>query len=190
MIYCLDGTIVKKTADEVVLSCGGVGFLAYVPKTLYAAIGEQGERALLYCYMNVKEDGIDLYGFANEQGRECFIMLISVSGVGPKAALSILSVYEPDAVAAAIAAGDHEAFCACAGIGPKIAQRITLELKSKVAGGAVYSAQSSASAEATQALIALGFKPQEAARAVSAAPAGSAEDIIRFALSNFQNRKG
>ncbi|MEA4911900.1 MAG: Holliday junction branch migration protein RuvA [Oscillospiraceae bacterium] len=198
MIYCLNGTLLKKTTDSAVLSCGGVGFFVMIPTSVYAELPEPGGSASLYTYLNVKEDGLELYGFADEAQQQTFRALLSVTGVGPRVALSILSVYDPARIALSIAAGDHKAFTSCSGVGPKLAQRLVLELKDKLggiagadAGSAVQSASASggAYADAIEALVALGFGQSDAAAAVSAfAPEMRAEDMIAAALKSFAGR--
>ena len=137
MIYCLTGKIVKKSLNAVVLSCGGVGYYAQCPASVAGALPGVGKEATLYTVMSVTENDVSLYGFATEEQQACFEMLTAVSGVGPKVGLAILSVMEPQRVALAISAGDHKAFKAASGVGPKLAQRIVLELKDKVAKGFV-----------------------------------------------------
>ena len=137
MIYCLTGKIVKKSMSAVVLSCGGVGYYAQCPASVAGALPGVGKEATLYTVMSVTENDVSLYGFATEEQQACFEMLTAVSGVGPKVGLAILSVMEPQRVALAISAGDHKAFKAASGVGPKLAQRIVLELKDKVAKGFV-----------------------------------------------------
>ena len=139
MIYCLTGKIVKKSMNAVVLSCGGVGYYAQCPASVAGALPGVGKEATIYTVMSVTENDVSLYGFATEQQQACFEMLTAVSGVGPKVGLAILSVMEPDRVALAISAGDHKAFKAASGVGPKLAQRIVLELKDKVARGVAWS---------------------------------------------------
>ena len=137
MIYCLTGKIVKKSMNAVVLSCGGVGYYAQCPASVAGALPGVGREATIYTVMSVTENDVSLYGFATEEQQACFEMLTAVSGVGPKVGLAILSVMEPERVALAISAGDHKAFKAASGVGPKLAQRIVLELKDKVAKGFV-----------------------------------------------------
>ena len=132
MIYSLSGKIIKKTLNAVVVSCGGVGYYVQCPTSVAGALPGVGREATLYTVMNVTENDISLYGFATEEQQSCFELLTAVSGVGPKVGLAILSVMEPDRVALAISAGDHKAFKAASGVGPKLAQRIVLELKDKV----------------------------------------------------------
>lgn len=137
MIYSLTGKIIKKTLNAVVICCGGVGYYAQCPASVAGALPGVGNEATIYTVMNVTENDVSLYGFASEEQQACFELLTSVSGVGAKVGLAILSVMEPDRVALAISAGDHKAFKAASGVGPKLAQRIVLELKDKVAKGFV-----------------------------------------------------
>ena len=132
MIYCLTGKIIKKTLDSVVISCGGVGYFVQIPATTGEALPPAGKEGTVYTIMNVTENDVSLYGFATEEQRDCFKMLTAVTGVGPKAGLAILSIMTPEKIALAASSGDHKAFTKAAGVGPKLAQRITLELKDKV----------------------------------------------------------
>ena len=193
MIHLLSGTLISKTPDAVVLSCGGVGFYVSIPASIYAALPETGGSATLYTCLNVKEDALELYGFADEAQQAAYRMLTGVSGVGPKVALAILSLYDPGRVALCVASGDYKAFTACSGVGPKLAQRLVLELKDKVGslGGAeaVAIAESQggsangAPAEALAALVALGFSNSEGAAAIAKLPQTlSAEELIAAAL--------
>ena len=196
MIYCLTGKIVKKSMNAVVLSCGGVGYSAQCPASVAGALPGVGREATIYTVMSVTENDVSLYGFATEEQQACFEMLTAVSGVGPKVGLAILSVMEPERVALAISAGDHKAFKAASGVGPKLAQRIVLELKDKVAKGFVdgisledvagASAQTPAaqsSSQAIAALVSLGYSQSEAALAVSKIDATlPVEEIIKLAL--------
>ena len=196
MIYCLTGKIVKKSMNAVVLSCGGVGYYAQCPASVAGALPGVGREATIYTVMSVTENDVSLYGFAPEEQQACFEMLTAVSGVGPKVGLAILSVMEPERVALAISAGDHKAFKAASGVGPKLAQRIVLELKDKVAKGFVdgisledvagASAQTPAaqsSSQAIAALVSLGYSQSEAALAVSKIDATlPVEEIIKLAL--------
>ena len=196
MIYCLTGKIVKKSMNAVVLSCGGVGYYAQCAASVAGALPGVGREATIYTVMSVTENDVSLYGFATEEQQACFEMLTAVSGVGPKVGLAILSVMEPERVALAISAGDHKAFKAASGVGPKLAQRIVLELKDKVAKGFVdgisledvagASAQTPAaqsSSQAIAALVSLGYSQSEAALAVSKIDATlPVEEIIKLAL--------
>ena len=196
MIYCLTGKIVKKSMSAVVLSCGGVGYYAQCPASVAGALPGVGKEATLYTVMSVTENDVSLYGFATEEQQACFEMLTAVSGVGPKVGLAILSVMEPQRVALAISAGDHKAFKAANGVGPKLAQRIVLELKDKVAkgfvdgisledvaGAASGEPATQSASQAIAALVSLGYSQSEAALAVSKIDATlPVEEIIKLAL--------
>ena len=183
MIYCLTGKIIKKTLDSVVISCGGVGYFVQIPATTGEALPPAGQEGTVYTIMNVTENDVSLYGFAAEEQRDCFKMLTGVTGVGPKAALSILSIMTPEKIA----------FTKAAGVGPKLAQRITLELKDKVgkglaagtgfSGNVAAPAPSSAPAQAVAALVSLGYAPSDAAAAVARVDETlSVQEIITIAL--------
>lgn len=203
MIYCLTGKIVKKSMNAVVLSCGGVGYYAQCPASVAGALPGVGKEATIYTVMSVTENDVSLYGFATEQQQACFEMLTAVSGVGPKVGLAILSVMEPDRVALAISAGDHKAFKAASGVGPKLAQRIVLELKDKVAkdfvdgisledvaGASADTQASQGSSQAIAALVSLGYSQSEAALAVSKIDAAlPVEEIIKLALRSMAGRR-
>ena len=203
MIYCLTGKIVKKSMSAVVLSCGGVGYYAQCPASVAGALPGVGKEATLYTVMSVTENDVSLYGFATEEQQACFEMLTAVSGVGPKVGLAILSVMEPQRVALAISAGDHKAFKAANGVGPKLAQRIVLELKDKVAKGFVNGISledvagaasgepaSQSSAQAIAALVSLGYSQSEAALAISKIDATlPVEEIIKLALRGMAGRR-
>ena len=203
MIYCLTGKIVKKSMNAVVLSCGGVGYYAQCPASVAGALPGVGKEATIYTVMSVTENDVSLYGFATEQQQACFELLTAVSGVGPKVGLAILSVMEPDRVALAISAGDHKAFKAASGVGPKLAQRIVLELKDKVAkgfvdgisledvaGASADTQASQGSSQAIAALVSLGYSQSEAALAVSKIDAAlPVEEIIKLALRSMAGRR-
>ena len=173
---------------------------------LYRDIAAAGTGAIITAYSYISPEarstGIQV-GFATEEQQACFEMLTAVSGVGPKVGLAILSVMEPDRVALAISAGDHKAFKAASGVGPKLAQRIVLELKDKVAKGFVdgisledvAGATSTAPAaqgagQAIAALVSLGYSQSEAAMAVSKIDATlPVEEIIKLALRGMAGRR-
>ena len=203
MIYCLTGKIVKKSMSAVVLSCGGVGYYAQCPASVAGALPGVGKEATLYTVMSVTENDVSLYGFATEEQQACFEMLTAVSGVGPKVVLAILSVMEPQRVALAISAGDHKAFKAANGVGPKLAQRIVLELKDKVAkgfvdgisledvaGAASGEPATQSASQAIAALVSLGYSQSEAALAISKIDATlPVEEIIKLALRGMAGRR-
>ena len=194
MFYSLTGNLVKMGPNFAVVECGGVGFYCQTSNnTLYDINGENN--VTLFTHLNVREDALDLFGFSSENELQWFRMLISVNGVGPKAALAILSELPPSRLALAISANDVKLIKSAPGIGPKIAQRIVLDLKDKVGvlttdNDDIYeSAKVAAStempntSEAVAALSMLGYTQSEAAVAVSKIdPSLSVEDIIRQAL--------
>lgn len=200
MIYCLTGKILKKSLDSVVISCAGVGYYVQVPATTGEALPAPGQEGTVYTIMNVTENDVSLYGFANEEQRDCFKMLTAVTGVGPKAGLSILSIMTPEKVALAASSGDHKAFTKASGVGPKLAQRIALELKDKVgkglangtgfSGGMDAPAPSSAPAQAVAALVSLGYTPSDAAAAVARVDETlPVQDIIKVALRSLSRAR-
>ncbi|MCD7920434.1 MAG: Holliday junction branch migration protein RuvA [Clostridiales bacterium] len=132
MFYYLYGTVAHIAPYLAVLDCGGVGYACKTTNFTLSTL-RKGEKAKLYTHLAVKEDDVTLYGFATEEERNLFLLLLSVSGVGPKAALSILSTSSPSSLALAIITGDLKALTSAAGVGKKLAQRIVLELKDKLA---------------------------------------------------------
>lgn len=179
MFYSITGRVVHRDTQSVAVETGGVAFQCSTTLPTLKTIGEKGSTATLYTYLNVREDALDLFGFATEQELECFKLLISVSGVGPKAALSILSELTPDKLALCLATGDSKSITRAQGVGPKLAQRVVLELKDKLAKGlelpadspeiqaAGLAAADGNAAEAVSALTMLGYSQSEAAMAVS-----------------------
>lgn len=189
MIYSLEGTVTHLEPGFAVVSCGGVGFKCLTTVRTVQKL-HTGEKALLYTQLNVREDALDLFGFADERELACFKLLIAVTGVGPKAALSILSEASPEKLALYVASGDAKALTKAQGVGMKLAQRIVLELKDKVSAEAtalgLESVPVSASGnaeEAVSALMVLGYSRSEASLAAARADASApVEEIIRAAL--------
>ncbi len=132
MFYYLNGTVAHVAPYLAVIDCGGVGYACKTTNYTLSTI-KKGEKAKLYTYFSVRQDGIDLFGFSTQEELNLFQLLTSVSGVGPKAALSILSTSPPSNLALSIITGDVKALTAAQGVGKKIAQRIVLELKDKLA---------------------------------------------------------
>ena len=154
-----------------VVDCGGVGYRAGVSNNTYRDLPDVGETVKLLTHYVVREDAAELYGFLTQEELDCFRSMIAVSGVGPKAALAILSELTPDRFASAVSAGDYKLLTLASGVGPKLAQRIVLELKGKLGDvseltGSVPQVRGN-KAEAAQALESLGMKPREAAAAVA-----------------------
>ena len=194
MFYYVEGTVAEILPYLAVIDCGGVGYACKTTNNTLAAL-KKGQKGKLYTYLNVGEDIFDLYGFATQNELNSFKMLLSVSGVGPKAALAILSVGTPESLAMAIVTGDEKTLTMAPGIGKRIAQRIILELKDKIAkeqptftvptGSAPVSAVFTDKAgEAAAALAVLGYSAQEAAAAMKGLDVAnlSLEEIIRQSL--------
>lgn len=194
MYYYVSGTVGHIGPYLAVIDCGGVGYACRTTNHTISHL-QKGEKAKLYTYLNVREDAMELYGFISENERSCFEMLLGVSGVGPKAALSILSATTPEGLAMSIITGDEKSLTAAPGIGKKIAQRIILELKDKLAkeqssfsaqgGGAVpVSLPGDKGNEAAAALAVLGYGSQEISLALKGVDMDALplEEIIRQAL--------
>lgn len=196
MIYSVRGTLIIKEAGLAVVECAGVGYGCRTTYNTLASLGNIGDEVILYTYLQVREDGTELFGFYDKRELGCFKMLLGVSGVGPKAALSILSDIDPNNFALAVATGDFKQLTKVKGIGPKMAQRIVLELKDKISkeqmnftqtipSGPVNKAfiSGGAASEAVDALLVLGYTQAEADGAVSKLdPSLSPEELIRLAL--------
>jgi len=196
MFYYIEGTVTITDINLAVLDCGGVG---YACQTTIATLSrlEVGAKTRLYTYCNIKEDAFDIFGFATLSEKRCFELLLSVSGVGPKAALGILSANTPDTLALAIIADDVAALTRAPGVGKKLAQRVILELKDKVSkdsqalASAGFSAPIAATAgsksdEAAAALAVLGYSAGEIAGIMRNLDVASmtTEEIIKAALKS------
>ncbi|MEG0779922.1 MAG: Holliday junction branch migration protein RuvA [Oscillospiraceae bacterium] len=192
MFYYVNGTVAELLPSLAVIDCGGVGYACATTNHTLSAL-RRGERAKLYTYLHVREDIFDLYGFATPNELSSFKLLISVSGVGPKAALAMLSAATPEALALAIVTGDEKALTVAPGIGKKIAQRIILELKDKLqkeqlSGGLTLPTgktdMGGKVTEAAAALAVLGYTPQDVAIALKGidTTALSLEEIVRQSL--------
>ena len=196
MFYHLDGKVAEQGQGMAVIDCNGVGYLVNTSLTTQSRL-KVGERSKLYISESVREDAFELFGFATKSEKRSFDLLIGVSGVGPKAALSILSAYTPEALAMAILSGDEKALTVAPGIGKKIAQRVILELKDKLAkesgdlelpmkSGAPVAVGDGKLSDAAAALAVLGYGPAEinvALKGVDVAPL-TVEEIIKAALKN------
>ena len=197
MFYYLDGTVAEILPYLAVIDCGGVGYACKTTNNTLASL-KKGQRGKLYTYLNVGEGIFELYGFATQNELNSFKMLLGVSGVGPKAALAILSATTPESLAMAIVTEDAKTLTAAPGIGKKIAQRIILELKDKMAretagGGLDFSGGKGVPAapvftnkatEAAQALAVLGYSSQEVGIALKGVDVENLplEEIIRQSL--------
>lgn len=196
MFYYVDGTVTVLKQGLAVIDCGGVGYACHASQNTIGKL-KIGTRARLLTYLNVREGIFELYGFIDEEEQSCFEMMIGVSGVGPKAALSILSVAPPDRLALSIITGDEKMLMQAPGIGKKIAQRIVLELRDKMNKEQLESASASSpvaavaapggvnhTQEAVAALMVLGYTQAEALHAMEGLDAANmeAEEIIRQCL--------
>ena len=132
MIYSLNGKIIHTEPGFVVIECGGVGYKCMATMNTMRGLPRVGENTMLYTHMLVREDAVELCGFATTAEMNCFKMLMSISGVGAKVALSILSALSPEQVALAVSLGDSKSLTKAGGVGNKLAQRIILELKDKI----------------------------------------------------------
>lgn len=196
MFYYLKGIVAHMAPYLAVIDCGGVGYACHTTSHTLSYL-KKGEQSTLYTYLNVREGVFDLYGFSTEEERNCFELLIGVSGVGPKAALSILSSTTPEGLAMSIITGDEKTLTVAQGIGKKIAQRIILELKDKLAKGQIASPGGESyggtgitvipenkSTEAAAALAVLGYSAAEVSHALKDIDIEGLklEDIIKQAL--------
>ena len=204
MLYCVKGELLKLEPRMAVVMCGGVGFRLQITMNTARQMPAIGSEALLYTEMVVREDAMELFGFADQNELTCFKQLTAISGVGPKVGISILSELTPERVALAVAAGDYKALTKAAGVGPKLAQRIVLELKDKVGGLAtsggvdmggisapvagIVSAAGNAT-QAVEALTVLGFTAGEASAAVGKLDSSlPVETLVRDALKMLARR--
>ena len=202
MISYIKGPLTAIEEDVIVVEAGGVGMGIHVPLSVLDRLPGIGREVTVYTYFQVREDAMSLYGFLNRQDREMFRQLIGVNGVGPKAALGILSTMTPDDLRMAIVTGDAKAISRAPGIGPKTAQRLILDLKDKISmeevlgnlalpcdGGASAAlgtaSMGEAAKEAVQALVALGYSNMEANKAVKQVEVTdtmTAEDVLKASL--------
>lgn len=197
MIYSLRGTLIDTDAASMVIECGGVGYRCIASGNTLSDLPKKGGEVFVYTYMAVREDTVELFGFSNKEELEMFRLLISVNGVGPKAAVSVLSQFKPSDISLCVASGDSKLLTRAAGIGGKTAQRIVLELKDKVVASAApgsdtasaAAAVSSGSSEAVSALVALGYSLSEASAAVGRLdPSLPTQQLIKDALKQLARR--
>ena len=186
MIALLDGTVAVRRADHVVVSCGGVGYRLAVSAETLRHIPRVGTKTDLHTHLIVRDDALQLYGFATEEERDLFLLLIGVQSVGPKMALAVLSGGTPRDLLSAVAAGDTARLQAAPGIGKRTAERIVVELREKVGAvpdePIVITRGDDPRMLAREGLVGLGFTPQEADRLLDGAPGDTPEDLIAHAL--------
>ncbi|MBR5473162.1 MAG: Holliday junction branch migration protein RuvA [Clostridia bacterium] len=196
MIATLNGKLIIKELNYIVVECGGVGLKCYITQNTHANVGNIGDNVFLYTHLSVREDALDLYGFSDSSELEVFKLITSVSGVGSKIGLAILSEFTPDKIMLYIASSDAKSLTAASGVGIKLAQRIILELKDKVgcisAADVGFDVKSvgnatshSATREAIEALVSLGYSQSEASLAVGRLdPSLDTNELIKQALKS------
>ena len=193
MFYSLRGKLILTQANLAVVECGGVGYRCSVSLSTLRKLPKNNEEVFLYTYLYIREGAVDLFGFADMEELNCFKMLIGVSKVGPRLALSILSDLSPEKFALCIASGDAKTITRSQGVGAKLAERIVLELKDKIKGIEVSKGFSSddiptpedstSIGEAISALVVLGYSQSEAAVALAKLdPAPPVDKLITLAL--------
>lgn len=194
MLYNVKGILTVSDINFIVIECGGVGFKCFTTLNTIKNIGKIGDEVNAYTYLAVREDAMDLYGFSSLAELDAFKLLITVSGIGPKAAVAILSELTPDKLALCIASGDAKSITKAQGVGKKTAERVVLDLKDKMGSIAVGAAadavssvssvgESSNTAEAVEALVALGYSQSDAAVVVGSMDKSlSVDDMIRLGL--------
>lgn len=198
MIYSVRGKIIHLETELAVIECGGVGYACRTTLNTVSRIQQNKNDVMLYTVLNVREDAVELFGFATKDELNCFKLLTSVSGVGPRYAIAVLSIMTPQSFALAVATEDAKALTKAKGVGAKLAQRIVLELKDKLRKEADFSGgiempdlsssqqNSSSIGEAISALTVLGYTQPEAVKALSGAGADmTVEELIKYALKKF-----
>jgi Holliday junction DNA helicase RuvA len=183
VISFLEGEVLEKGADRVVIGVGGVGYELLVPTSVIASLPSTGKEARVHTRMVVREDSITLYGFAQTEQRSLFDLLTGVTGVGPKVALAFLSVLKPSALTRAIVNGDAAALTIVPGVGKKVAQRVVIDLREKLGGEGELPAEGPL-ADVREALVSLGLTATEAAEALRGIEVDgrAADDLLREAL--------
>ena len=186
MIALISGEVAVRRADHVVVACGGVGYRLAVSAETLRHVPRVGEPSTLHTHLIVRDDALLLYGFATEEERDLFLLLIGVQSVGPKMALAVLSGGPPRDLLSAVAAGDTARLQAAPGIGKRTADRIVVELREKVGAVSdetiVITRGDDPRMLARDGLVGLGFSPQEADTLLDGAPGDTPEDLIAHAL--------
>jgi holliday junction DNA helicase RuvA len=187
MIALVSGSVAVRRTDHVVVECGGVGYRLAVSGETLRQVPAVGNQVLLHTHLVVRDDSLHLYGFATEDERELFLMLLAVQSVGPKVALGVLSGGPPRELLRAVAAGDVARLQAAPGVGKRTAERILVELREKVGASLPEQAISVTRRDdprsvAREALLGLGYTPVEADDLLDGADGDSAEELISFAL--------
>lgn len=194
MLASLHGKLESLGSDWAIINVQGIGFQVYLPTSTLSMLGNRGEEVHLHTHLHLREDSVTLYGFANTRDRELFQLLLSVSGIGPKLALAILSTMSVEQVSLAISTGNADMLTMVPGIGNKIASRLILELKDKIGASLLVSPLAQVAQESTDviaALTSLGYSAAEATRAVATLPAGkklSLEEKVKLSLQYFRRK--
>jgi holliday junction DNA helicase RuvA len=187
MIALLSGNVAVRRADHVVIECAGVGYRLAVSSETLRRVPAVGGRVVLHAHLVVRDDSLQLYGFATEEERDLFLLLLNVQAVGPKVALAVLSGGPPRELLATLAAGDSARLQAVPGIGKRTAERIIVELREKVGGSSPapeisISRSDDPRAVAREALIGLGYSAVEADELLDGASGDAPEELIADAL--------
>ena len=199
MIYCVTGKLIHTEPSLAVVECGGVGYACRTTQTTLAAIGSVGSEVRLYTMLSVREDAVELFGFSDRDELNCFQMLLTVSGIGPKAALAILSDLTPNRFALLVASGDSSALTKVKGVGKKSAERIVVDLKDKLTKSNPDIREFSPSpgaagtdplSDALAALLVLGYRQEEVMPIlVKQEESATAEELIRLTLRELGRRR-
>lgn len=203
MYAYIKGELAEKNIDHIVVEAGGIGYLIYVPAQSIDYLPDEGDQIKVYTYLYIREDAMLLYGFLTKDDLEIFKMLITVSGIGPKGGLGILSTLSADDLRFAILSGDSKTISKAPGIGAKTAQRVIIDLKDKMsleeafekklennADGVQKTLNSSTKNDAVMALSALGYSSAESLKAVSKVDITDdmdVEDVLKLALKNMSS---
>ncbi len=196
MFYYVKGELVMTDPQSAVVDCGGVGYKLTVSMNTLSRLTELGKKVCLYTHFSVREDAVELFGFYDTEELYAFRLLISVSGVGPKAAIAILSLLSPAKFAVAVSTGDTKTLSKASGVGAKTAARIVLELKDKVSATAVAddgkavveTARGGIIDDAIEALMVLGYQRQTAQKALAGCKGETLEELMRAALNKIGSK--
>lgn len=189
MIARLRGRLLEKTPQFVVVDCGGVGYHAFISLSTFCKLPDVGADVDLFAHTNLRENALELFAFGGVRERDMFVMLRTVSGIGPRLAISILSGIDAAELSAILADGDVDRLVAVPGVGRKTAERVVVELKGRMSVSTAHTAaarETEVEADAVSALVSLGYKAADARKAVSASYLESArtiEDVIRRSLA-------
>jgi len=190
MIGYLDGKVELLRENLAIINVGGVGYRVGLGSNLSSRL-HLGDRVQVYVYTQVREDILALYGFETLEELDLFELLITVSGIGPKAAMSILSAASADRIRASIVSQDPTLLSGVSGVGKKTAEKVVVELKNKVgATGSLFDGASGKAEDVYEALMQLGFKPNEAREAIASMPADceTAENQLKYCLANLNKK--